>query len=180
VTAVLPRTATLRGVVCALTCALVTSCTYAGTGFGVLTKAAATAQGIGQPAGNVSFAWKTDGSGTEGELTATLADGRVYTGTFLQMTDSARNEVSSLYWTYWRNPRWGAQSWGPGYYGPRAEFATFYRGKVLAYLQAPDKSLMRCRFILRRPSEGVRGGGQGECQMSTQENVFGATLQPAA
>jgi hypothetical protein len=168
--------ASVKTLLCAITAVLAAACVHSGTGHGVLTAPETTPDGIGQPKGNATFEWQTRGNGSEGELTATLPDGRVYKGTFLQMTGSVRHETASMYWSYWQSPRWG--SWGPGYYGPSTQFSTFYKGKVLAYLQAPDRSLMRCHFVLRDPSQGVRGGGQGECQLSTQEKVFGATLAP--
>jgi hypothetical protein len=56
-------------------------------------------------------------------------------------------------------------------------FITQYSGKVLAHLRAPSGEKMRCQFVLKRPEAGLDGGGTGDCQLSTGEDIFGVELK---
>lgn len=160
--------------------ALAASCTYEGGGKGVLMGPAASATAGGERKGAATFKWTFRGQGTEGDISARLPDGRTYRGTFLQMTAETRYDTAWPYWRAWQSSWWGP--WGPGgygYYGPSTQHATTYLGKVVAHLEGSDGSLMRCRFLLRRPMRGIRGGGTGECQISTQEQVLAVDLERA-
>ena len=50
--------------------------------------------------------------------------------------------------------------------GTRSEFVRENSGRVLANLQSEDGEYMRCRFTLISPNRGMKGGGEGRCQLS--------------
>ena len=152
-------------------------CTYSGTGSGVVLAPSTTPAMLGPARGRATFKWSAQGDAMEGKISATLPEGRSFSGTFMQLTSSSRYENYGPSWGLWTNPRWGY--WGPGYYGPSSQFATHYHGKALAYFEGPKNQVMRCCFLLRQPNRGVAGGAKGECQLSTQEQIFDATLEPA-
>lgn len=141
---------------------LVAGCTTTGTGVGDSDKSGLTA----------TFSWKAQGS-RSGDMTAQLSNGQTYTGTFFQITQETRVDDLGPLWAGWgpigpyrggwRRGGWG---WGGGwgYWGPSQDFVTHYSGKVLANLVGPD-GRMRCRFTLIRPSSGMSGGGEGQCQV---------------
>ena len=152
-------------------------CTYSGAGRGIVTSPGTVQGSLGPAKGQATFSWSARGAANEGTIAATLADGRSCRGSYLQMTSTSSYESYAPYWGLWSNPRWGY--WGPGYYGPSRQFATHYHGKALAYLKRANGELRRCCFILRDPNRGVPGGAKGDCQLSTQEQIFEATLDPA-
>lgn len=138
-----------------------------------------TGTGVGQsrvPGAAATFSWTAKDART-GTMTAVLADGRTYTGDFFQITRETRVEDLGPLWMGWgpgpgwRGRGWGWGGWGGGgwggwgYWGPSDQFITHYSGKVLANLTGPDGQ-MRCRFTLIRPSSGMVGGGQGQCQLA--------------
>ena len=143
---------------------LLAACTAAGSGSGAI-----------EPGGaSVSFSWKSEDDGETGTMTATLPDGRTFTGPFLQVKSTARHEAFDPFWVGWRHD-W--VDW-PLVAGPITEFVTVYSGRVVANLQGPDGQRMRCRFQLNRPDAGMRGGGQGECKLAdghTIDAVFAPT-----
>jgi hypothetical protein len=149
------------------------SCSHEGVGTGVLEKPAASA-GSEKPEGIVEFSWRSGADPSDGRIEAVTSDGRKFDGTFVQPRGHAWVDSYDPYWDAWTNVGWGVPS--PWYVGPQDAFITTYSGKALAHLMAPDGTRMRCVFILRDPSSGMTGGGQGDCQMSTQERVFGARL----
>ncbi|MDB6100768.1 MAG: hypothetical protein JWO52_767, partial [Gammaproteobacteria bacterium] len=51
-------------------------------------------------------------------------------------------------------------------------------GKVVANLSAPDGLHMRCNFQLVHPSDGMAGGGRGQCQLP-KGNTIDATFPKA-
>lgn len=132
----------------------------------------------------VHFSWKSDNGGQEGTMTATLPDA-VYRGKFFQITHQTQLQMLAPLWTGWHEgwddwPYWGgpfADETFAGDYDP-TQFVTYYSGKVLANLSAPDGKRMRCRFLLFSPSDGMAGGGQGECQLSNGKTI-NATFSPA-
>ncbi|MBV8036543.1 hypothetical protein [Roseateles sp.] len=149
---------------CAFICALgaLAGCTTIGAGSG----------SVRSGGGPVSFNWISKDGGTTGSMTATLANGGVYSGPFVQLTSTTRIEVLEPMWHGWRRG-WGDwRYWGPF---PDTAFATQYSGKVVANLQGSGEQRMRCRFHLNSPQSGMSGGGQGECQLgdgSTVDAVF--------
>src|SRR5260370_24512082 len=132
--------------------ALLAACTAAGTGSG-------TVEPGGKP---VSFSWKSEDAGETGTMTATLPDGRTFTGPFLQVKSTARREAFEPLWVGWR-PGW--PDW-PFTAVPATEFVTVYSGRAIANLEGPGGQRMRCRFHLNHPDSGMRGGGQGECKLA--------------
>ena len=86
----------------------------------------------------ITFEW---GSRDEvsGNMTATLSDGRLFTG---------------------------------------SDFVSYDSGKVSANLSGTNGEHMRCQFRMVRPSSGMSGGGEGECQL-TDGIAHGARFPPA-
>lgn len=156
---------------------MLVGCRYKGTGRGDLLSAASPTSGAEQTLGRVDFTWKSKGSATDGKISATLSDGRVFEGTFLQVTSTSTATAFSPYYNAWTNPDWGVP--GSWYGGPSttSAFITNYSGRVLAHLTEPGGTKMRCEFTLKRPEAGMAGGAKGDCQLSTGESVFGATLR---
>jgi hypothetical protein len=140
-----------------LTCAgiLLGACTTMGTGSGSLGD---------KP---VNFSWKSTDGGTTGTISATLPDGKTFSGPYLQVTEEARTEDFTPMWVGWR-PRWRDWGWGPY---PDTAFTTFYTNHVLANLTSADGQRLRCHFNLNHPSNGMSGGGQGQCQLQSGATV---------
>jgi len=65
---------------------------------------------------------------------------------------------------------WGGgwENWGAA---PSTSFVTHYSGRVVANLGAPSGEHMRCKFQLAHPSEGMAGGGRGQCQMPDGKTI---------
>jgi hypothetical protein len=144
------------------------ACTEMGSGSGSL-------ESDNQP---VSFAWKSKDGGTNGTMTATLASGQVFSGPYLQVTSDARTEDLAPLWGGWNygRPDW---TWGrpTSSFESWPSFTTIYSGRVVANLQANDGKHLRCHFLLNDPTAGMRGGGQGQCQLKgagTVDAVFPA------
>ncbi len=140
--------------------ALGAGCTTMGTGSG------STASG----ADPVSFNWQSSDS-VSGTMSATLADGKTYNGQFFQITkDTTVDSVGPL-WAGWHS-RWGGfggwDEWGAV---PDTGFITHYSGKVIANLGAASGVHLRCRFQLVHPSEGMAGGGRGQCQLPDGNSI---------
>jgi hypothetical protein len=140
-----------------LLAALAAGCTSMGTGVG------STASG----ADAVTFNWKSSDS-VSGTMSATLSDGKTYSGQFFQITkDTTVNGVGPL-WSGWA-PGWGG--WDNWEAVPSPSFITHYTGRVMANLGAPSGEHMRCKFQLARPSDGMAGGGSGQCQMPDGKTI---------
>ena len=141
-----------KGIAAALCMALALgACTTMGTGTG------STVQGNSP----VSFAWKSKDGGVTGTMTATLSTGSVYTGPYLELTQTSQTPDFSPMWVGW-SPYWNDWQFG---LSPMANTTT-YTGKVVANLQGPDSQHMRCSFNLNNPMAGMGGGGQGKCQVA--------------
>jgi hypothetical protein len=143
-----------------LLAALVAGCSTMGTGVG------STPSG----ADPVSFSWKSSDS-VSGTMSATLSDDKTYSGQFFQITkDTTVNSVGSL-WSGW-SPGWGSwggwENWGAL---PSSSYITHYSGRVVANLGAPSGEHIRCRFQLAHPSDGMAGGGSGQCQMPDGKTI---------
>jgi len=133
----------------------VTGCTTMGTGAGTLRSSHAA----------VTFQWQSTDS-VSGSMTATLADGRSYTGPYFQITSEMRTDNLSFGgWRHWREPSAG--------------FTTYYSGQTLAYLKAADDSRIRCSFMLIHPARGFSGGAQGECELP-DKNIIDVSLDAKA
>jgi hypothetical protein len=145
--------------------ALAAGCTTMGTGFG------STASGT-HP---VNFSWKSSND-VSGSMNATLSDGKTFTGQFFQITSDTTADNLGPLWTGWG----GYGVWGGdwSYWDAGPEFITHYSGKVVANLSAPDGLHMRCNFQLVHPSDGMAGGGRGQCQLP-KGNTIDATFPKA-
>ena len=142
-------------------------CKTAGTVTGDVHK---KGQAGGEP---VVMMWQSDGgSVTQGTMTATLPGGETYSGPYLQVTSDTSETTMGPMWVGW-DEGWGG--WGPnwGMAGPSQSFGTIYSGRVVANLSGNQGDRMRCRFLLASPSSGMAGGGQGECQTSTNQIING-------
>ena len=143
---------------------------------GALAGCNTTTMGTGtasSPTGTLSAAinWNAGANASDGTMTARLTDGRTFTGPFFQITQETRSDSVAPLWVGWgggsrRWSRWGGgwDSWGPGPQNWQT-FSTQYTGRVVANLAAGDGTHMRCRFDLAQPTRGMRGGGQGLCQL---------------
>jgi len=120
----------------------------------------------------VAFTWQSTASNT-GDITATFGGGRVFKGTYFQITSDTRVDRLDPLWDGWGRP-YRRSSWR--YWGPdtRTEFVKTYTGRVLANLHAADGEHMRCRFTLISPRRGMAGGGEGRCQLSESDKEINA------
>jgi len=108
---------------------------------------------------DISIEWHGAG-GFSGTMTATVAGGRSYEGTYLQITPDARPEQLAPLWEGWNDSR-GWRSWRQE---TGSAFLETYDGMVLANLGTAHGDRMRCRFQLDFPTLGMDGGGTGKCQ----------------
>jgi len=132
------------------------ACTTVGIGRGDLSGGTANAGGRGP----VTFGWKSADGANSGDMDAMLADGRRFTGRFVQLTRERFVQLDPLLVGWpdgWRDWDWG---------GSDAVLETVYSGQVVANLKGPGTERMRCRFTLNEPSSGMSGGGQGQCQLA--------------
>lgn len=135
---------------------LATGCTTMGTGFG------STASGK-EP---VNFSWKST-DGVSGTMTATAPDAS-YSGQFFQITSNTTADSLGPLWAGW-GPGWRRGGWA--YWGDDTDFVTHYSGKVVANLTGTDGAHVRCTFRLAHPSDGMAGGGAGQCQMPDGKTI---------
>ena len=126
-------------------------CTTMGTGTG------STLSG----ADAVSFNWKSTDY-VSGTMSATAHDGKTYSGQFFEITRDTTVDSLDPLWIGWRGG-WGGFGWNDWAADP--SFITKYTGRVVANLSAPSGEHMRCKFELARPTDGMAGGGRGQCQM---------------
>jgi hypothetical protein len=120
----------------------------------------------------VAFTWESDDS-RSGDITATFNSGRVFKGSYVQITRNTRGDSLEPLWYGWDSPtRHG--DWRYWEDDPGAGFYRTYDGRVLANLHAENGEHMRCRFTLLSPSQGMAGGGAGRCQMSDSTREINA------
>jgi len=145
-----------------LACALILSaCQTAGTGSG-------NVRGTRKP---VAFTWQSTDS-VSGDITATFGTGRVFKGTYFQITRDTRVDRLEPLWHGWGNRR--RSSWRYWAADPGPQFVKTYSGRVLANLHSDDGEHMRCRFTLISPQRGMAGGGEGRCQLSEADQEISA------
>jgi hypothetical protein len=136
-------------------------CTTMGTGYGT------TAAGTNP----VHFNWQSSDD-VSGTLYATLADGSVYAGSYFQITENTTADTLGPLWDGW-GAGWGA-GWGIGgwdHWDTSSDFITRYTGRVVANLADTQGKHIRCRFQLVHPSEGMAGGGEGDCQLPDGKTI---------
>ncbi len=148
---------------------------YAGKGVGTYR---VPVDGALQPRGDVTIRWTTKSELGSGTMHAKLPDGREFDGTFVQPQRGQWNDSYGpsfgTYYGAWSGP-WGRM--GPYYSGTRGGFSTHYADSVLAHLESKEGVRMRCTFALYAADRGIAGGGQGDCQLSTNEEIFDAVLE---
>ena len=144
--------------------ALMAACQTSGTGTG-----SGNVRGTSKP---VAFTWESTDS-VSGGITATFGSGRVFKGTYFQITRDTRVDRLDPLWDGWGRP-YRRSSWR--YWGadPGPDFVKTYSGRVLANLQSTDGEHMRCRFTLISPQRGMAGGGEGRCQLSESNREINA------
>jgi len=140
--------------------AFAAGCTTMGTGTG------STATG----ASPVTFSWKSADSVT-GNMDATLADGKTYSGQFFQITKETRVDSVAPLWSGWHSGWSRFGGWDGWAAAPTPDFIQHYSGRVVANLGAPGGEHMRCKFQLAHPSKGMAGGGRGQCQMPDGKTI---------
>lgn len=116
-----------------------------------------------------TFMWasKSDRTGT---LDAMLSNGETYIGQYFQITSETRVDELGPLWGGWHTG-WRGRGWGYWDAEPTPAFVTHYSGRVVANLTGPSGQHMRCRFRLIRPSSGMSGGGEGQCQTSGDKTI---------
>jgi hypothetical protein len=147
----------------ALVALALTACQTAGTGSG-------NVRGTQKP---VAFTWQSTDS-VSGDITATFGSGRVFKGTYFQITQDTQVDHLEPLWDGWgRSSRRGG-NWRYWTRDPGPEFVKTYSGRVLANLHDDLGEYMRCRFTLISPSRGMAGGGEGHCQLSESQKEINA------
>ena len=140
----------------------------------VLSGCTSTGRGTGEstttPGITANFTWKqSDPSSGMIQAVVTMPDGRqdTYEGKFYQITKESRIDTIGPLWDPWYPGWYGWPYWGPE---PTDSFIEHYTGHVVANLSGPG-GRMRCQFRLLRSSEGMKGGGQGQCQLPTGQTI---------
>ncbi|HKU90417.1 MAG TPA: hypothetical protein VJP84_11525 [Steroidobacteraceae bacterium] len=148
---------------CTLTSLALAACQTAGTGSG-------NVRGTKKP---VAFTWQSTDS-VSGDITATFGSGRVFKGTYFQITQDTRVDHLGPLWDGWGQPYRRGGNWRYWTHDPGPKFVKTYSGRVLANLHDNTGEHMRCRFTLISPSRGMAGGGEGRCQLSESEQEINA------
>jgi len=152
-------------------------CGSAGTGTGVLVEPSGVEQ-------RVVFDWESPGlDPTKGRISTTLPDGTTFRGRYFEITQTVQQNTLAPLWvgwgTYW--PNWGVPWGGYGYPdGSYSSFTRVYSGRVVATLESPSGKRMRCRFTLAEPTQGLAGGGEGDCQLRDGTSIEDAVLGPVS
>lgn len=142
---------------------LLSACQTAGTGSG-------NVRGTRKP---VAFTWESTDS-VSGKITATFGTGRVFKGTYFQITRDTRVDRLEPLWYGWGGRPYRRSAWRYWAHDEGPEFVKEYSGRVLANLHTEDGEHMRCRFTLISPSRGMAGGGEGRCQLSETDQEINA------
>jgi hypothetical protein len=132
--------------------AMAAGCTTMGTGTGSTPSGANAA----------TFNWKSS-DGVSGTINATLPGGKTYSGQYFQITKDTTVDSIGPLWAGWGGR--GGRAWGYWGVDSSPDFITHYTGRVVANLAEPSGAHMRCQFQLVHPSDGMNGGGLGQCQM---------------
>lgn len=123
----------------------------------------------------VAFTWKSDGDATAGTIKTTLPDGEKFTGKFHEITRTTTVDAVGDVYGEWYGGPWAGPDWTWGdmfpYYSSTEEFITQYTGRAVATLTGDRGTKMRCHFRLDDPERGMKGGGHGECQLSSGERI---------
>jgi hypothetical protein len=138
-----------------------------------------TPNGAGTGSGNVrgtskpvAFTWQSDDSNS-GDITATFGTGRVFTGEYVQISHEISGHSLDPLWDGWDRPS-SKNAWRYWSADSRSEFLRENSGRVLANMHSEDGEYMRCRFTLISPQKGMKGGGEGRCQLSESKREINA------
>ncbi|HEY6124418.1 MAG TPA: hypothetical protein VIV63_07185 [Steroidobacteraceae bacterium] len=141
-----------------------------------------TPNGAGTGSGNVrgtqkpvAFTWESDDSNS-GDITATFGSGRVFTGEYVQISRDISEKNLDPLWDGWDRPR-SKNEWRYWNASSRSEFVRENSGRVLANLHDAKGEYMRCRFTLANPERGMKGGGEGRCQLSDSGKEINAEFE---
>jgi hypothetical protein len=119
----------------------------------------------------VHFTWQQSDP-VSGTLTASATKQKgleeTYEGKFYQITSDSRIDTLGPLWHPW-HPGW--TGWAYWDSEPEQAFVTHYSGHVLANLAGPGGKRMRCEFQLLRAAEGMKGGGEGQCQLPSGKTI---------
>ena len=120
--------------------------------------------------------WKEDTFNSSGTLAVSLPDNELFTGKYLQITSTSTADTLGTAWGGWGG--WGSywSDWGAygGTWVGGSSYSTFlqnYSGKVISTLFGNKGSVMRCRFQLGNPQQGMPGGGIGQCQLKNGDTI---------
>jgi hypothetical protein len=152
----------LSGLVLATLSLVLSACQTAGTGTG-------NVRGTRKP---VAFTWESTDS-VSGNITATFGTGKVFKGTYFQITRDTRVDHLGPLWDGWGRP-YARSGWRYWDRQEEREFIKEYSGRVLANLRSQEGDQMRCRFTLISPSRGMAGGGEGRCQLADSSQEINA------
>jgi hypothetical protein len=152
----------LSGLVLATLSLVLSACQTAGTGTG-------NVRGTRKP---VAFTWESTDS-VSGNITATFGTGKVFKGTYFQITRDTRVDHLGPLWDGWGRP-YARSGWRYWDRQEEREFIKEYSGRVLANLRSQEGDHMRCRFTLISPSRGMAGGGEGRCQLADSRQEINA------
>ena len=119
----------------------------------------------------VHFTWQQSDP-VSGTLTASATKQKgleeTYEGKFYQITSDSRIDTLGPLWHPW-HPGW--TGWAYWDSEPEQAFVTHYSGHVLANLAGRGGKRMRCEFQLLRAAEGMKGGGEGQCQLPSGKTI---------
>lgn len=139
---------------------VVSGCAASGTAAGALEPGAAP--------GPVAFEWEQSRLiPSQGEIRASFPDGRDYRGTYSQITHPYLDDGGEPGWLVGDRPAYDQDFIATDLV--RAEDVYTYR--VFADLVNERGETLRCRFTLHEPSQGMAGGGTGECATDDGERI---------
>jgi hypothetical protein len=144
---------------------VVSACTTTGGGYG-------TSRDGQYP--SMTLSW-TSADAMSGSMTAAFENGETFTGPYFQITSDVQEDRLNPLWNGWYGPRGGWPYW---HAHAGVAFYKYYSGRMVANLLGSEGEHMRCRFHLQTPSEGMSGGGAGECQLPGSGTID-AVLRPA-
>ena len=122
----------------------------------------------GLDSADVVFSWESSTlNPLRGDINTTLPDGRTFSGTYFQVTQTVSERDFGPMWEGW-GPYWG--------YDDFDGYVVFYSGRVVANLKSPDGERMRCQFVLAEPTDGLAGGGEGSCLLHDGTRIANVVL----
>lgn len=167
-----PHTRHMFALLAALPLAIA-GCTTEGTAIGDVESPA------GQTQGSATFVWESDfADPVSGTISGTLPNGKSYSGRYYEIVRTATEGDYEGAWDGWDSDYWADWPSDDGYVADDwPGFVNIYTGRVIANLQSEDgQDRLRCRFTLADPTEGLAGGGSGECQGSDGEKITDVVL----